>query len=186
MMNCSGGMRKPNCRSTTTAIHNFLSISLHNLRTKWIIFPFLAVSNGDDILMSFHQNGFSTRCAAQKCHNIRPARSDLVQMDLEPIIPKKLRHERRHAGLVGTRNLDELHGAEFTIGPDYLEVGSYIGAAVVTRGEILIRNAGNRYLDMVRSVYGRLGVSWETIGNDILVSEKYFGRFKMSSVNILP
>lgn len=67
--------------------------------------------------------------------------------------------------------VDELHGAEFTIGPDYLEVGSYIGAAVVTRGEILIRNAGNRYLDMVRSVYGRLGVSWETIGNDILVSE---------------
>ena len=66
---------------------------------------------------------------------------------------------------------DELHGAEFTIGPDYLEVGSYIGAAVVTRGEILIRNAGNGYLDMVRSVYGRLGVSWETIGNDILVSE---------------
>ena len=36
--------------------------------------------------------------------------------------------------------VDELHGAEFTIGPDYLEVGSYIGAAVVTRGEILIRN----------------------------------------------
>ena len=67
--------------------------------------------------------------------------------------------------------VDELHGSEFTIGPDYLEVGSYIGAAVVTRGEILIRNAGNRYLDMVRSVYGRLGVSWETIGNDILVSE---------------
>lgn len=69
------------------------------------------------------------------------------------------------------KGVDELHGAEFTIGPDYLEVGSYIGAAVVTRGEILIRNAGNRYLDMVRSVYGRLGVSWETIGNDILVSE---------------
>lgn len=65
----------------------------------------------------------------------------------------------------------ELHGAEFTIGPDYLEVGSYIGAAAVTRGEILIRNAGNRYLDMVRTVYERLGVTWETIGNDILVPE---------------
>lgn len=67
--------------------------------------------------------------------------------------------------------VDELHGAEFTIGPDYLEVGSYIGAAAVTRGEILIRNAGNRYLDMVKTVYGRLGVTWETIGNDILVPE---------------
>ncbi len=67
--------------------------------------------------------------------------------------------------------VDRLHGAEFTIGPDYLEVGSYIGAAVVTHGEILIRNAGNQYLDMVKLVYNRLGVHWETIGNDILVPE---------------
>ncbi len=67
--------------------------------------------------------------------------------------------------------VERLHGAEFTIGPDYLEVGSYIGAAVVTHGEILIRNAGHQYLDMVRFVYNRLGVHWETIGNDILVPE---------------
>jgi UDP-N-acetylglucosamine 1-carboxyvinyltransferase len=52
-----------------------------------------------------------------------------------------------------------------------LEVGSYIGAAVVTHGEILIRNAGIQYLDMVKLVYNRLGVEWEEIGSDILVPE---------------
>ncbi len=65
--------------------------------------------------------------------------------------------------------VEKLHGGEFTIGPDYLEVVSFIGAAAVTRGEIWIRNAGNQYLDMIRLVFGRLGVHWETSGDDIFV-----------------
>jgi len=62
-----------------------------------------------------------------------------------------------------------LHGGEFTIGPDYLEVVSFIGAAVVTRGEIRIRNAGPTHLNMVRLVLKRLGVDWVIDGNDIIV-----------------
>ena len=62
-----------------------------------------------------------------------------------------------------------LHGGEFTIGPDYLEVASFIGAATVTRGSIRIRNAGPDYLKMPRLVFRRLGVEWEVDGNDIIV-----------------
>ena len=75
------------------------------------------------------------------------------------------------SNILTIEGVDSLHGAEFTIGADYLEVVSYIGAAAVTHGEIMIRNAGIQYLDMVRWVMGRLGVRWETIGNDILVPE---------------
>ncbi len=67
--------------------------------------------------------------------------------------------------------VDSLHGTEFTIGPDYLEVISYVGAAAMTHGEVMIRNAGIEYLDMVSLVFNRLGVRWEVIGNDILVPE---------------
>ena len=38
----------------------------------------------------------------------------------------------------------KLHGGEFTIGPDYLEVVAFIGAAVVTHGSVRIRDAGPR------------------------------------------
>ncbi|MDP1714101.1 MAG: UDP-N-acetylglucosamine 1-carboxyvinyltransferase [Anaerolineales bacterium] len=65
--------------------------------------------------------------------------------------------------------VQRLHGGEFTIGPDLLEVVSYIGAAVVTRGEIRIRNAGVQHLEMVRQVFHRLGVHWQVDGNDLLV-----------------
>jgi UDP-N-acetylglucosamine 1-carboxyvinyltransferase len=63
-----------------------------------------------------------------------------------------------------------LHGGEFTIGPDYLEVVSFIGAAVVTHSAIRIREAGPQYLDMTDQVFNRLGVEWQVEGGrDILV-----------------
>jgi len=62
-----------------------------------------------------------------------------------------------------------LHGGEFTIGPDYLEVVSFIGAAVVTHGSIRIRNAGVQYLDMIHYVFSRLGITWNVDGEDIIV-----------------
>ncbi len=65
----------------------------------------------------------------------------------------------------------ELHGGEFTIGPDYLEVISFVGAAVLTNGKIRIRNAGIQYLDMIRLNLGRMGVTWQQEGPDIIVPE---------------
>ncbi len=66
----------------------------------------------------------------------------------------------------------KLTGGEYTIGPDYLEVVSFIGAAVVTHGSLTIKNAGPEYLNMVRLVFQRLGVDWKVKGNDIFVPKK--------------
>ncbi len=65
-----------------------------------------------------------------------------------------------------------LHGGEFTIGPDYLEALSFVGAVAVTHGEARIRNAGVRYLAMIAEVFRRLGVQWKVDGDDILVSSE--------------
>ncbi len=76
---------------------------------------------------------------------------------------------------IGTNTLriegvSALHGGEFTIGADYLEVVSFVGAAAVTHGEIRVRNAGVQHLDMIRMVMRRLGVEWEVDGDDLVVS----------------
>jgi len=63
----------------------------------------------------------------------------------------------------------KLHGGEFTIGPDYLEVVSFIGAAALTHGSITINNAGTNYLAMIRLVFGRLGVEWQVDGDNISI-----------------
>ena len=67
------------------------------------------------------------------------------------------------------QGMDRLHGGEFTIGPDYLEVISFVGAAVVTHGTVRIRNAGAEHLGMILIVLNRLGVDWKTDGPDIVV-----------------
>ncbi|MGD2159388.1 MAG: UDP-N-acetylglucosamine 1-carboxyvinyltransferase, partial [Anaerolineales bacterium] len=66
------------------------------------------------------------------------------------------------------QGVPKLGGAEYSIGPDYLEVVSFIGAAAVTGGSLQIRNAAPQYLDMIRLVFHRLGVDWKQSGEDIL------------------
>ncbi len=67
------------------------------------------------------------------------------------------------------RGVERLNGGEFRVGADYLEVISLVGAAVVTGGEVLIREADPQYLDMAALVFRRLGVVWEAQGNNLLV-----------------
>jgi UDP-N-acetylglucosamine 1-carboxyvinyltransferase len=65
--------------------------------------------------------------------------------------------------------VSHLHGGECTIGPDYLEVASFIGAAAVTRGDVRVRRAAPEHLEMIQLVFRRLGVEWETDGPDLRV-----------------
>jgi UDP-N-acetylglucosamine 1-carboxyvinyltransferase len=62
-----------------------------------------------------------------------------------------------------------LRGGEFTIGPDYLEVISFVGAAALTRGSIRIRKAGVHNLQMIAHVFERLGVRWQVENDDLIV-----------------
>ncbi len=75
---------------------------------------------------------------------------------------------------IGTNHLtiqgvERLDGVEFTIGSDFMEVGSFIGATAVTGGEVRIKNADPQNLRMIRLVYEKLGVTWIDEGNDILI-----------------
>jgi UDP-N-acetylglucosamine 1-carboxyvinyltransferase len=67
------------------------------------------------------------------------------------------------------QGVDHFNGGEYTIGADYLEVVSYIGAAVLTGGELRISNASPEHLGMIRLVFNRMGIDWDTVGNDLWV-----------------
>jgi UDP-N-acetylglucosamine 1-carboxyvinyltransferase len=64
---------------------------------------------------------------------------------------------------------DSLQGGECTIGPDFMEVGSFIGLAAVTGGEIRIKRAAPQHLGMIGMVFKRLGVQFEIDGEDVLI-----------------
>jgi UDP-N-acetylglucosamine 1-carboxyvinyltransferase len=64
----------------------------------------------------------------------------------------------------------ELHGADFTLGPDFMEVGSFIVLAAVTDGEVLIEGVRREDLRMALNVFARLGIAAEYRGSDLFVS----------------
>jgi UDP-N-acetylglucosamine 1-carboxyvinyltransferase len=70
------------------------------------------------------------------------------------------------------QGVDRLGGGEFSVGPDYMEVGSYISLAAVTGGELLIKNAAPEHLRMIGLVFDRLGVHFEVRGNDVFVASE--------------
>lgn len=75
---------------------------------------------------------------------------------------------------IGTNLLEidgvtSLGGADFTIGPDFMEVGSLIGLAAVTGSELRLVGARPRDHRMSRIAFGRLGVTWRDEGDDIVV-----------------
>ena len=70
---------------------------------------------------------------------------------------------------LGIEGVDSLHGAHFDIGPDYMEVGSLIGLAAATGSGLRLVDAGPKDHRMTRIMYGRLGISWEDDGDDIVV-----------------
>lgn len=82
--------------------------------------------------------------------------------------------------------VEKLHGTEFEISSDYLEVVSFIGAAVMTKGEILIKNAGPQHLGMVRLVFNKLGIDWEARGEDIFVPQNQELEVKPDLGNAIP
>ncbi|MEA3342208.1 MAG: UDP-N-acetylglucosamine 1-carboxyvinyltransferase, partial [Chloroflexota bacterium] len=67
------------------------------------------------------------------------------------------------------RGVERLSGVEYTIGPDYMEVGSYIALAAMTGGELLIKDSAPQHMRMVSMVFKRLGVRFEVRGQDIFV-----------------
>src|ERR1043165_417537 len=65
--------------------------------------------------------------------------------------------------------VESLHGGDFTIPSDHIEVGSYIGLAAVTRSELLIEDAVPHHMYAVRLMLEKLGVDIDVEGENIRV-----------------
>ncbi len=84
---------------------------------------------------------------------------------------------------IGTNTLivhgvDRLHGCTHRIGPDHIEVGSFIGLAAVTRSELRIADAGVEHLRSMLMGFERLGISCVIDGKDLIVPKAQSRRIR--------
>jgi UDP-N-acetylglucosamine 1-carboxyvinyltransferase len=73
------------------------------------------------------------------------------------------------SNILTIEGVKKLGGTTFRIGSDFMEVGSLIGLAAATRGELEIEDAAPQNLRMMKIGFAKLGISWETSGNAIRV-----------------
>lgn len=73
------------------------------------------------------------------------------------------------SNLLRITGVERLHGAEHTILPDMIEVGSFIGMAAINRSELTIKNVSWENLGIIPEAFRRLGVKLEQRGDDIFV-----------------
>jgi len=63
----------------------------------------------------------------------------------------------------------ELGGCTHAVGPDHIEIGSFMALAGVTGGEMRIVNTDPPDLQMIRLVFSKLGLHTELEGGDVLI-----------------
>jgi UDP-N-acetylglucosamine 1-carboxyvinyltransferase len=73
------------------------------------------------------------------------------------------------SNLLTVNGAERLHGCEHEVGPDHIEIGSFMALAGITGGELRIHGCVADDLRMTRLVFERMGLHTEIDGDDVLV-----------------
>ena len=73
------------------------------------------------------------------------------------------------SNLLTIEGVTSLHGAEHTILPDMIEVGSFIGMAAMVGDGITIKNVSLRNLGIIPEAFRRLGIKIKVEGDDLFI-----------------
>ncbi|MFZ5630235.1 MAG: UDP-N-acetylglucosamine 1-carboxyvinyltransferase [Spirochaetota bacterium] len=77
----------------------------------------------------------------------------------------------------GVGGFENLKAADHTIGPDYLEIGSFVAMSAMTGGDLIVQDINPIDLRMIKFVFERVGINWRyheregkgAAGNDHIV-----------------
>ncbi|MDR0455087.1 MAG: UDP-N-acetylglucosamine 1-carboxyvinyltransferase [Treponema sp.] len=73
------------------------------------------------------------------------------------------------SNILSITGVKKLNGCDFTIGADFMEVGSFIGLAAATGGDLHIEGTRPQDLRPAKVAFGKLGISWAHEGTVIHV-----------------
>lgn len=73
------------------------------------------------------------------------------------------------SNLLTITGVERLGGTKHKVLPDMIEIGSFLGLAVMTNSPITIKNVGVEHLGNILPVFRRLGAKFKIVGDDIVV-----------------
>ncbi|MFY8138305.1 MAG: UDP-N-acetylglucosamine 1-carboxyvinyltransferase [Flavobacteriales bacterium] len=75
------------------------------------------------------------------------------------------------SNLLVIEGVPSLRGCTHRCLPDMIEIGSFIGMAAMTKGEITIKDVGYEHLGVIPEIFRRMGITVERRGDDIFIPE---------------
>jgi len=76
------------------------------------------------------------------------------------------------SNLLTIEGVESLDGCRHRVLPDMIEIGSWIGVAVMTQSELTIKDVSWKDLGQIPSVFRKLGIQLERKGDDIYIPEQ--------------
>lgn len=76
------------------------------------------------------------------------------------------------SNILTIEGVKKLGGTEHKIGPDYMEIGSFIGLAAVTRGQLIITDVEPKDMRPLKVAFGKLGIGWKLEGTTLTVPDQ--------------
>ncbi len=119
----------------------------------------------DEASVTGTENTIMVAVRASGRTTIRNAASEPHVQDLcKLLVAMGARIEGIGSNVLAIDGVESLGGADFPIGPDFMEIGSFIGLTAVTRGEITIEGVKREDLRPLKVAFSRLGISWTLAG----------------------
>ena len=98
-----------------------------------------------------------------------------IQQLCKMLIRMGAKIEGTGSNMLTINGVESLNGTKHTMLPDMIEIGSFIGLAAMTQGDVTIKNAAVAELGIIPEKFRQLGIKLDIIGDDIHVpyQDKY-------------
>ena len=90
------------------------------------------------------------------------------------------------SNILSITGVKKLSGCSFSIGADFMEIGSFIGLAAATHGDLHIEGARSEDLRSAKIAFGKLGITWAQEGTVIHVPKNQQMKVNYDMGGIIP
>jgi UDP-N-acetylglucosamine 1-carboxyvinyltransferase len=137
--------------ATVTLDHGYVDAKADQLKGSFIYFETISVTGTENLLMA-------AALADGETILENAAREPEVQDLAELLVKMGASIEGAGTARIRVRGVSSLHGAEHTIIPDRIEAGTFLAAAGISRGHLVLDNVEPHHLKAVIAKLAELGV----------------------------
>ncbi len=144
---------------------NFYRVEASELKGCYILLDEASVTGTANIIMAAVMSEGITTLYNAACE-------PYIQQLCKMLISMGAKIDGVGSNLLSIEGVKSLSGCEHKVLPDMIEIGSFIGLAVMTKSEITIKDVAYKELGMIPDAFKRLGVKMELRGDDIYIPKQ--------------